>query len=160
MTVRSAGRRARLPGLGCPRFGEIPGSSWLSLHADAAREALADAGMIKADIDGIICASSLVEPHLMPSSVVAEYLGLRPAWSAALMLGGATGCAAVMQAALGGEGGRGRPGLGGGGGGGARGGGRAPPPGPPAGAPGPPPCGRPGPRGGGPGGGGPAAGRG
>jgi 3-oxoacyl-[acyl-carrier-protein] synthase III len=100
MTVRSAGRRARLTGVGCTRFGEIPGSSWLSLHADAAREALADAGLVKADIDGIICAYSLVEPHLMPSSVVAEYLGLRPAWSAALMLGGATGCAAVMQAAL------------------------------------------------------------
>jgi 3-oxoacyl-[acyl-carrier-protein] synthase III len=97
MTVRSAGRRARLTGVGCTRFGEIPGSSWLSLHADAAREALADAGLGKADVDGIICAYSLVEPHLMPSSVVAEYLGLRPAWSAALMLGGATGCAAVMQ---------------------------------------------------------------
>ena len=53
-------------------------------HADAAREALADAGLRKVDLDGIICAYSLVEPHLMPSSVVAEYLGLRPAWSAAL----------------------------------------------------------------------------
>jgi acetyl-CoA acetyltransferase len=36
----------------------------------------------------------------MQSSVVAEYLGLRPAYSAALMLGGATGCAAVMHAAM------------------------------------------------------------
>jgi len=81
MTVRSAGHRARLTGVGCTRFGEIPGSSWLSLHADAAREALADAGLGKAKVDGIICAYSLLEPHLMPSSVVAEYLGLRPAWS-------------------------------------------------------------------------------
>jgi acetyl-CoA acetyltransferase len=36
----------------------------------------------------------------MPSSVVAEYLGIRPRYSASLQLGGASGCAMVMQAAM------------------------------------------------------------
>jgi acetyl-CoA acetyltransferase len=92
--------RARLTGVGCTRFGELPGSSPLGLHADAAVTALVDAGLAATDLDGVLCAYSLVEPHLMQSSVVAEYLGLRPAYSAALMLGGATGCAAVMHAAM------------------------------------------------------------
>jgi acetyl-CoA acetyltransferase len=85
--------------VGCTAFGELPGSSPMSLHAAAAREALADAGITKGDVDGLLCAYSLVEPHLMPSSVLAEYLGIRPAYTNALMLGGATGCAAVMHAA-------------------------------------------------------------
>jgi acetyl-CoA acetyltransferase len=92
--------RARLTGVGDTPFGELPGSSVLGLHAAAARAALDDAGLAKSDIDGVICAYSLVEPHLMLSSVVAEYLGIRPAYSLAMMLGGATGCAMVMQAAL------------------------------------------------------------
>jgi acetyl-CoA acetyltransferase len=100
MTGPGRARRARLTGVGCTAFGELPGSSPLSLLAAAGREAWTDAGLAKGDLDGIVCAYSLVEPHLMPSSVAAEYLGLRPAHSAALMLGGATGCAAVMHAAL------------------------------------------------------------
>src|SRR5512147_1053170 len=99
-TLPSLARRARLTGVGDTPFGELPGSSVLSLHADAALAALADAGLTIRDVDGIVCAYSLVEPHLMPSSVVAEYLGIRPKYSAALMLGGATGCAAVMHAAM------------------------------------------------------------
>jgi acetyl-CoA acetyltransferase len=98
--TRGLAHRARLTGVGATAFGELPASSPLSLHADAARAALADAGLVHKDVDGIVCAYSLVEPHLMPSSVVAEYLGIRPAYSAALMLGGATGCAAVMHAAM------------------------------------------------------------
>lgn len=100
MTARDLSRRARLTGVGCTRFGELLGSSPMSLHADPAREALADAGLRTRDVDGIVCAYSLVEPHLMQSSVVAEYLGIRPAMSAALQLGGATGCAGVMHAAM------------------------------------------------------------
>jgi acetyl-CoA acetyltransferase len=99
MSSRPLGARARLTGVGCTPFGERPGSSPMSLHATAAREALADAGIAKRDVDGLLCAYSLVEPHLMPSSVLAEYLGIRPAYTNALMLGGATGCAAVMHAA-------------------------------------------------------------
>ena len=96
----SLSRRARLTGAGDTPFGEIRGSSVLGLHSQAARAALADAGLAPGDVDGVLCAYSLVEPHLMLSSVVAEYLGIRPAYSLGMMLGGATGCAMVMQAAM------------------------------------------------------------
>lgn len=106
MGARDLSRRARLTGAGSTAFGELPGSSALGLHAEAAHAALADAGLAKGEIDGIVCAYSLAEPHLMLSSVVAEYLGIRPAYSAAIQLGGATGCAMVMHAAMLVEGGR------------------------------------------------------
>lgn len=99
MSARDLGRRARLTGVGDTAFGELPGSSMLGLHAEAAAAALSDAGLAKDEVDGIVCAYSLVEPQVMLSSVVAEYLGLRPAYSVALSLGGATGCAMVMHAA-------------------------------------------------------------
>ena len=75
MTVRSAGHRARLTGVGCTRFGEILGSSWLSLHADAAREALADAGLVKADVD-----EQTIIPDLADSWTISpdSAAGLRP----------------------------------------------------------------------------------
>ena len=92
-------RRARLTGVAATAFGELPGSSALGLHAEAALAALADAGLGPRDVDGLLCAYSLVDPHMMLSSVVAEYLGVRPAYTTALQLGGATGCAAVMHAA-------------------------------------------------------------
>jgi acetyl-CoA acetyltransferase len=100
VSARPLSRRARLTGVGTTRFGELAGSSPMSLHSEAARAALTDAGLGLTDVDGILCAYSLVEPHLMQSSVVAEYLGIHPAYSAALQLGGATGCAAVMHAAM------------------------------------------------------------
>lgn len=99
-SVKGLSRRARIAGVGDTSFGELVGSSPLSLHAEAAWAALADAGLTKTEVDGIVCAYSLVEPHLMLSSVVAEYLGIRPACSTAIQLGGATGCAMVMHAAL------------------------------------------------------------
>ena len=97
---RDLGRRARLTGVSATAFGELPGSSALGLHAEAAHAALGDAGVGLRDVDGLLCAYSFVEPHMMLSSVVAEYLGVRPAYTTALQLGGATGCGAVMHAAM------------------------------------------------------------
>lgn len=79
--------------------GELPGSSCMGLHADAALGAIADAGLNKSDIDGVLCAYSFTEPHLMLSSVFCEYMGLQPKFNAAIVVGGATACIMVMQAA-------------------------------------------------------------
>lgn len=77
-------------------MGEFPESSCLSLHLDAARGAAADAGLAMTDIDGLICAYSLTQPHLMLSSWFSEYAGLSPSTCFAIQAGGAT--AAVMTA--------------------------------------------------------------
>jgi acetyl-CoA acetyltransferase len=79
--------------------GELPGSSCMQLHAQAALGAVRDAGLELADIDGVLCAYSLVEPHLMLASVFCEYLGIHPGFCAAVQAGGATACIMVMQAA-------------------------------------------------------------
>jgi 3-oxoacyl-[acyl-carrier-protein] synthase III len=47
------------------RVGELPGSSCMGLHAEAAFGAIRDAGLDPGDIDGVLCAYSFTEPHLM-----------------------------------------------------------------------------------------------
>lgn len=79
--------------------GELPGSSCMSLHAQAATGAVADAGLDLADIDGVICAYSFTEPHLMLASVFCEYLGIHPGYCTAIQAGGASACIMIMQAA-------------------------------------------------------------
>lgn len=81
------------------RVGKLPDSSCLGLHAEAALGAVADASLDMAEVDGLLCAYSLAQPHPMLSSAVAEYLGLAPAFEASLSLGGATAATLVMQAA-------------------------------------------------------------
>lgn len=79
--------------------GELPGSSCMGLHAQAAMGAVADAGLALSDIDGVLCAYSFTEPHLMLASVFCEYLGIHPGYCAAIQAGGASACIMVMQAA-------------------------------------------------------------
>ena len=79
--------------------GELPGSSCMSLHAQAAMGAIDDAGLRLSDIDGVLCAYSFTEPHLMLASVFCEYLGIHPGTCFAIQAGGASACIMIMQAA-------------------------------------------------------------
>lgn len=81
------------------RVGALEGSNCLSLHDEAAYGAIADAGLEPQDIDGVICAYSLTEPHLMLASWFSEYSGLSPEVCYAIQAGGATGATMVSQAA-------------------------------------------------------------
>ena len=81
------------------RVGELPQSTCMSLQREAAAGALADAGLEAPQIDGVICAYSFTEPHLMLASVFCEYAGFRPDVCYAIQAGGATACIMVMQAA-------------------------------------------------------------
>ena len=83
-------RPAMITGAADPAVGELPGSTCMGLHAEAASLALADAGLSAGDIDGVLCAYSFTEPHLMLASVFCEYFGIRPCFSAPVRAGGAT----------------------------------------------------------------------
>ncbi|HWS74733.1 MAG TPA: thiolase family protein [Quisquiliibacterium sp.] len=91
--------RATITGAFDTRVGELPQSTCMSLHREAAAGALADAGLQASQIDGVICAYSFTEPHLMLASVFCEYAGIHPDVCYAIQAGGATGCIMVMQAA-------------------------------------------------------------
>ena len=77
---------ACITGVGDTSFGRIEGSTPLTLMAQAATAALADAGVARAQVDGLLCGYATTLPHLMLSTVFAEYFGLRPAYAHALQL--------------------------------------------------------------------------
>jgi acetyl-CoA acetyltransferase len=63
------------------RLGIIPDMSNIALHADAALNALADAGLKLSDIDGLACAKET-------PTELAQYLGLTPTWVDGTAVGG------------------------------------------------------------------------
>lgn len=85
-------------GVGLTPFGKHEGSSSLDLMSQAAQAALDDAGLRRADIDGVLCGYSTVSPHIMLATVFAEHFGIRPAYAHAVQVGGATGLAMTMLA--------------------------------------------------------------
>ncbi|MBC7138941.1 MAG: thiolase family protein [Defluviimonas sp.] len=92
-------KKAVITGAYSTRVGDLQGATCMSLHTEAGLGALADAGLAVADVDGLLCAYSFTEPHLMLASVFAEYIGMQPAYASAVSMGGVTACMLVMQAA-------------------------------------------------------------
>jgi acetyl-CoA acetyltransferase len=110
------------------RLGKIPDMSVIGLHADAALNALADAGLKPSDIDGVATAGE-------SPVAIAHYLGIVPTWVDGTQVGGCSFMLHVRHAAAAineglcktvlithGESGRSRVGAGGGFGGGRAGG--------------------------------------
>ncbi len=75
--------------------GEAPGYTDMELLAQAARLAVADAGLTMKDIDGLCTASASSAMWSMP---VVEYLGIRPRFVDATMIGGSSFIAHLMPA--------------------------------------------------------------
>ena len=82
-----------LVGSGLTRYGQHEGRSTLDLMTEATDLALADAGLARGDVDGLVCGYSTTMPHLMLATVFAEHFGLHPRYAHAVQLGGATGFA-------------------------------------------------------------------
>ncbi|MGO4152875.1 thiolase family protein [Cupriavidus sp. YAF13] len=89
---------AYLRGAGNTRFGRVEGSTPLTLMAQAADAALADAGLARADIDGVLCGYATTLPHLMLATRFCEYASLDPAYAHGVASGGATGGVMAMLA--------------------------------------------------------------
>ncbi|WP_026918452.1 thiolase C-terminal domain-containing protein [Gordonia shandongensis] len=73
-------------------LGTVPDMSVLDLHAEAARRALADAGMSIADVDGVATAGPL-------AMEVSHHLGIRPRWLDGTVVGGCSFMVHVRHAA-------------------------------------------------------------
>jgi acetyl-CoA acetyltransferase len=74
------------------KLGKIPDLSVIGLHADAALNALADAGLQLSDIDGVATAGIAPEE-------LAYYLGITPTWADGTNVGGCSFMLHVRHAA-------------------------------------------------------------
>lgn len=89
---------AYLSGIAVTAFGKHPGRGPVALMEEAALAALADAGLPREAVDGLIAGYATTYPHLMMGTVMAERLSLRPRHAHQAQVGGATGAAAIILA--------------------------------------------------------------
>lgn len=100
-TASRADRQAAIVGVGITPQGKLPGSTNLGLQMDAFSLALADAGLDKNSIDGI-----LTEPGTTDMHWALDYLrfgravGIDPKFSGTMAMGGATAGILVQYAAM------------------------------------------------------------
>ncbi len=88
-----------IAGIGESDLGTVPGKDPMQLHAQAARAALRDCGLEKADVDGVLTGGTVNPMAMMHSVLVAEYLGIQPRFTTSMHLGGATQIQMVISAA-------------------------------------------------------------
>ena len=89
---------AYLTGVGLTAFGKHPGLQPLDLIEQAVLAALADSGLPRDAVDGLISGYATTHPHLMLGTVVCERLGLKPRHAHQAQCGGATGAMALVLA--------------------------------------------------------------
>ncbi len=77
-------------GIGLSPVGKVPGRSPLWLAAAAAKQALADAGIQKSEIDGVLASPAMAAQFHRFSVAFSEYFGVRPTFSNTLQVSGAT----------------------------------------------------------------------
>lgn len=97
MSLRNLRGKSAIVGVGQAGVGDAHGFSAMEILAQAAVQAVADAGLTMQDIDGLATCSSASSMWALP---VAEYLGLRPQFIDSTMLGGSSFIAHLMPAML------------------------------------------------------------
>lgn len=97
MTMDDLRGSAAIVGVGQAGIGEANGFTAMEILAQAAAQAVADAGMTLKDIDGLATCSSSATMWSMP---VAEYLGIKPSFIHSTMLGGSSFIAHILPAML------------------------------------------------------------
>ena len=86
-------------GIGETAVGSLPECGSTEICAEAARLALADAGLTKDQVDGLVTCNPWVETHLYHAEMFSEYMQIFPKFCMTLNAGGATSLAAVQRAA-------------------------------------------------------------
>ena len=101
MTAFALRNKAAIVGVGASRQGTIPGSTSVSLAIEAFKAALADSGLGKQDIDGLLTMPGTTSPEGSKNYLnVGELLGINPRFTGSMTMGGATGGALVQIAAM------------------------------------------------------------
>ena len=89
-----------IAGLGNTAYGKHPGRNKIDLIVEACAKAIADAGIDKHSVDGVLVKMANSAPTILYGQKVAEALGLQPKVGAALDQGGAANIALISYAAM------------------------------------------------------------
>ena len=81
------------------RVGVLPGRTPMELCAEASLKAIADAGLDKSDVDGVITCNAMAQPLMYPAEALAEYLQMFPRYCLAVGAGGGTTFSVIHHAA-------------------------------------------------------------
>jgi acetyl-CoA acetyltransferase len=81
------------------KVGKVPDLSPTELCVDAALRALADAGIDKNEVDGLVTCQSMAEPHMYHAETIAEYLQIFPKYCVTANAGGGTTFSSIRNAA-------------------------------------------------------------
>jgi acetyl-CoA acetyltransferase len=93
--------QAAIAGVGLTPQGKLAGSTNLSLQTDAFALALADCGLAKSDIDGLLSEPGTTDMHWALDYLrLGRALGVNPAYTGSFAMGGATAGALVQLAAM------------------------------------------------------------
>lgn len=93
--------RIAIAGVGATEQGKLPGSTPIGLGVEAFRRALDDAGLRKQDIDGLLVMPGTTSPEGSLAYLrLGEALGIDPAYTGSMTMGGGTAGALVQMAAL------------------------------------------------------------
>ncbi len=79
--------------------GKLPHSSATGLCVEAALRALADAGIHKDQVDGLVTCHSMTEPHMYHAEAIAEYMQIFPSYCVTANAGGGTTFSVLQNAA-------------------------------------------------------------
>src|SRR5437660_373878 len=96
----SLSAKTAIVGVGTTAFGKLPGRSAWSLQAQAVRNALADAGLAKDDVDALLTEPQFAEPLLLHGHVLGRMLGFKTNYLSTKSVGGATAISLVQEAAM------------------------------------------------------------
>ena len=86
-------------GVADTEVGVVPGRSPMELCVQAALAAMADAGVDKSDVDGLVTCNSMAQPMLYHAEATAEYLQMFPRYCMAVGAGGGTTFSIIHHAA-------------------------------------------------------------
>ncbi len=93
--------RYAIVGIGLSRFGKVPGVSAMGFCLEAATRAIADCGVARDDVDGVLCLmpAQMGEQHGWASRVAA-LLGITPRYCSTMDMGGATAIGMLQTAVM------------------------------------------------------------
>ena len=91
--------KVAIVGVADTEVGLLPGRTPMELGVEAALAAIADAGLKKSDIDGLVTCNAMAQPMMYHAEATAEYLQIFPRYCIAAGAGGGTTFSIIHHAA-------------------------------------------------------------